>query len=339
MNTLTPARKGRQLRRAAAFIALSCLALLAASGPVIADDYPSRPIRLVVPFPPGGSVDIMARIMAPGMAKELGQNVLVDNRGGASGAIGTEFVVKSAPDGYTLCFCTTGSTILLPLIDPQLSYNPKRDLAPVTHVINQPFVIVVRTDLNINSLQELIGYAKANPGKYAYGTAGVGVPQHLTGELLAHAAGVKFTHVPYRGDQPALIDLLGGQVQGMFMVALMVNQAVATGKVKAIAVSSSNRLKIFPNLPTIAESGYTDFSSNNYFQGIFAPAGTPAPVIEKIHAATVKALQTPAAVDRMNSDGTISVLEGPQAFAATMERETLRWGSAVKLVNLTSRSQ
>ncbi len=339
MNALARTRKGGGLRQAAAVIALSCLGVLAASAPASAQEYPTRPIRLVIPFPPGGSSDIMGRMMAQGMSKELGQNVIVDNRSGASGAIGTEAVVKSAPDGYTLCFCTTGSTLLLPLIDPKLSYNPKRDLAPVTHVINQPFVIVVRSDLNINSLQELIRYAKENPGKYTYATAGVGTPQHLTGELLAHVAGAKFTHVPYRGDQPAQIDLLGGQVQGMFMVALMVNQATATGKVKAIAVSSSKRLKIFPNLPTIAESGYSEFSSNNYFLGVFAPAGTPVPIIEKIHAAIVKSLQTPAAVDKMNSDGTISVLEGPQAFAATMERETLRWGNAVKLVNLTSRSQ
>lgn len=337
MNALTSVSNGRGFGQAAAMLVLSCLAVFTASSPASAQDFPTRPIRLIIPFPPGGSGDVMGRMVAQGMSTELRQNVIVDNRSGASGAIGTEVVVKAAPDGYTLCFCTTGSTLLLPLIDSKLSYNPKRDLAPVTHVINQPFVVVVRSELNINSLQELISYAKANPGKFTYATAGVGTPQHINGELLAHVAGVKFTHVPYRGDQPAQIDLLGGQVQGMFMVALQVAPATATGKVKAIAVTSSDRLKILPNIPTIAESGYSEFSSNNYFLGVFAPAGTPSAIIEKIHAAIVKGLQAPEVLEKMNSNGAIVVLRGPQEFAATMEAETRRWGAAVKLVNLTSR--
>lgn len=321
--------------------ALALLAGAAAAGGALAQDgsnYPTKPIRLVVTYAPGGSTDVVARLVAQDMTKQLGQNVIIENRAGANGAIGAEYVVKAAPDGYTLCYCTTGPTVILPLIDPKLPYNPAKDLQPVTHVVNQPFAIVVRSDLGINTLQELIRYAKANPQKFTYGSPGAATPMSLTAELLAHAGGVKFTAVQYRGDQPAVVDLLGGQIEGMSLATALVRQTTASGKVKVLAVSSAARLRDLPNVPTVAESGYPDFATNN-FHGVFAPAGTPAAIVEKLHAAISSGLQSPATSERMLAESLVVSGAGPQAFAAFMRDEARRWQTAVTITNLVGRGQ
>jgi tripartite-type tricarboxylate transporter receptor subunit TctC len=318
-----------QVRRALLCLVVTALPLQIAWS----QQFPVRPIRLVVGFAPGGSTDIVARIVAKEMSSQLGQQVLVENKPGASAAIATEYVAKAAPDGYTLCFCTLGAMVILPMIEPKLAYKPDKELAPVTHVVNQPFVVVVRSSLGVNDLKEFIALAKASPGKITFGSPGTATPSHLTGELLALATGTKLTHVPYRGDAPSIQDLLGGQIDSMMLSAIGVEPLVKSGRVKALAVSSLTRLNFMPDLPTIAESGYPGFQTNN-LQALFAPAGTPPEVINKLNAAAVAALKTPDAVDKIAGQGLIIVADTPASLARTMRDETVRWGNVVKQLNL-----
>jgi tripartite-type tricarboxylate transporter receptor subunit TctC len=292
-----------------------------------AQTYPSKQIRMIVPFAPGGSTDIMARLIAAEMTKTMGQIVAVDNRGGASGAIGVDAAAKSAPDGYTLCFCTTGALAILPFIDSKLPYNPTRDLAPVTHVLNQNFVIVARSGLPANNVKELVALARQD--KLTFGSPGSLTPSHLTGELFKTAAGLQLLHVPYKGDQFVIIDLMGGRVDLMFAAAVVVKPLVDSGKVKAIAVSSLTRLGSMPNLPTIAESGYPGFETHN-FNAIFVPAGTPAAIIDRLHAEVVAAMKTPAVADRIIADGLIAIGSSPQQLAESLRMEADMWAKVIR---------
>jgi tripartite-type tricarboxylate transporter receptor subunit TctC len=313
--------------------AVFCLALMTLPvANVWSQQFPTHPIRLVVGFAPGGSTDILARIVAKEMSTQLGQQVIVENKPGASAAIATDIVAKAAPDGYTLCFCTLGAMVILPMIE-KLTYKPDKELTPVTHVANQPFVVVVRSSLGVNTLKEFVALAKASPDKITFGSPGTATPSHLTGELLAVATGTKLTHVPYKGDAPAIQDLLGGSIDAMMLSAIGVKPLVDSGKVKAIAVSSLTRLKAMPDLPTIAESGYPGFQTNN-LQAIFAPAGTPPELINKLNAAAVAALKTPDAVEKIAGQGLIIVADTPTSLAKTMQDETVRWGNVVKQLNL-----
>ena len=226
--------------------AFICIVLLGLSGQLAwSQEFPTRPIRLVVGFAPGGSTDIVARIVAKEMSAQLGQQVIVENRSGASAAIATDLVAKAVPDGHTLCFCTLGAMVILPMIE-KVPYNPDKDLVPIIHVVNQPFVVVVRSSLNVSSLKDFIALAKANPGKITFGSPGTATPSHLTGELLALATGTQLTHVPYKGDAPAIQDLLGGHVDAMMLSAIGVKPLVDSGRVKALAVSSLTRVNVMP---------------------------------------------------------------------------------------------
>ncbi len=297
--------------------------------------FPTRPIRLVVGFAPGGSTDIVARIVAKEMSAQFGQQVIVENKPGASAAIATETVAEAAPDGYTLCFCTLGAMVILPMIE-KLPYNADKDLVPVTHVINQPFVVVVRSSLGVNSLKEFIAVAKHDSGKITFASPGTATPSHLTGELLALATGTKLIHVPYKGDAPAIQDLLGGHVDSMMLSAIGVKPLLDAGKVKALAVSSLTRLNFMPDLPTIAESGYPGFQTNNLV-AIFAPAGTRPEIINKLNGVAVAALKTPDAVEKIAGQGLIIVADTPASLAKTMQDETVRWGNVVKQLHLRNR--
>lgn len=308
------------------------MAALAQPAPAGAS-FPVKALRLVVPFSPGGSTDVIARLVAREMAQQLGQPVVVENKDGASGAIATEFVVRSPADGYTLCYCTTGSIAILPLIDPKLSYKPERDLAVVTHAVNQPFVVVVRSTLPVSTFQELVAYVKANPGKVSFGSPGTATPSHLTGELLNIATGMDLRHVPYRGDTPAVQDMLGGHIDAMMLSAISVKPLVDAGHVKALAVSSIARLKTFPELPTIAEIGYPGFQTNN-LQAIFAPAATPADIMAKLNAAAVAALRTPEAVEKIGGQGLIIVADPAASAAKSMRVESARWATVVNKLDL-----
>jgi tripartite-type tricarboxylate transporter receptor subunit TctC len=322
--------RGRFTRIQCALLCLVAITLPIANA--WSQQFPTRPIKLVVGFAPGGSTDILARIVAKEMSTQLGQQVIVENKPGASAAIATDIVAKAAPDGYTLCFCTLGAMVILPMIE-KLAYKPDKDLVPVTHVANQPFVVVVRSSLGANSLKDFIALAKASPGKITFGSPGTATPSHLTGELLAVATGTKLTHVPYKGDAPAIQDLLGGSIDAMMLSAIGVKPLVDSGKVKALAVSSLTRLNAMPDLPTIAESGYPGFQTNN-LQAIFAPAGTPPDIISKLNAAAVAALKTPDAVEKIAGQGLIIVADTPASLAKTMQEETVRWGNVVKQLNL-----
>ncbi len=312
-------------------LGLSTVCLLHST--VYAADFPVKPLKLVVPFSPGGSTDVIARLVAKEMSAQLGQSVVVENRDGASGAIATDFVVKANPDGYTMCYCTTGSISILPLIDPKLSYKPDRDLIAVTHAVNQPFAVVVRSTLGVNTFNEFVALAKANPGKFSFGSPGTATPSHLTGELLNIATGMDLKHVPYRGDAPSVQDMIGGHIEAMMLSAISVKQLVESGKVKALAVSSSARLKMLPDLPTIAELGYAGFQTNN-LQAIFVPAGTPQDIVMKLNAAAVAALRTPEALEKIGGQGLIIVADSPASAAKSMRDESVRWAPVVNKLDL-----
>ena len=297
------------------------------------DDFPNKPLKMVVPFSPGGSTDVIARLVAKEMSRTLGQTVVIENKDGASGAIATDFVVKAAADGYTLCYCTTGSIAILPLIDSKLSYKPDRDLAAITHAVNQSFGVVVRSSMNVSNLKEFVALAKANPGKFSFGSPGTATPSHLTGELLAIATGIELKHAPYRGDAPAVQDLLGGHIDAMMLSAVSVKQLVDTGKVKVLAVTSLTRLKQLPDVPTVAELGYPGFLTNN-LQAIFAPAKTPAAIIAKLNAAAVAALRSAEAVEKIAGQGLEIVADSPASATKSMKEESERWAPVVQKLDL-----
>ena len=314
-------------------LAVLTAASLGSTAAGAAGEFPSKPVRLVVPFSPGGSTDVIARLVAKQMASQLGQPVLVENKDGASGAIATDYVARATPDGYTLCYCTTGSIAILPLIDSKLSYKPERDLVAVTHALNQPFVVVVRSSLGIDNFKDFVARAKAEPGKFGFGSPGAATPSHLTGELLKMATGIDIRHVPYRGDTPAVQDLLGGHIEAMMLSAVSVKPLVDSGKVKALAVSSTTRLATLPDVPTVAELGYPGFQTNN-LQAIFAPAGTPPDVVAKLNTAAVGALQTAEAKEKIAGQGLIIVADSPASAARSMKEESARWAPVVHKLDL-----
>jgi tripartite-type tricarboxylate transporter receptor subunit TctC len=314
------------------------LAVLAAAAVAVApahasSDFPTKPLKLVVPFAAGGSTDVIARMVAKEMGAKLGQPVVVENKAGASGAIATEYVARAAPDGYTLCFCTTGSIAILPLIDSKLPYNPEKDLVAVTHAVNQPFVVVVRSSLGADTFKEFVAKAKANPGKFSFGSPGTATPSHLTGELLKIATGIDIRHISYKGDTPAVQDMLGGHIDAMMLSAVSVKPLLESGKIKALAVSSATRLESLPDVPTVAELGYRGFQTNN-LQALFAPAGTPADVIGKLNAAAVAALRTPEAKEKIAGQGLIIVADSPASAAKSMKDEMARWSPVVQKLDL-----
>src|SRR3954465_12230514 len=264
------------------------LVALVVSQLAAAQSYPTKPIRLVGGLAPGGATDIMARTLTPALSDELGQPVVVDNRPGAAGSIGAAIVAKAPPDGYTL-FLASSSFTSNAVLEKNSAYDPLRDFAPITNVASGPFLLVVRSSLPVNSVAELIAYAKANPGKLNYASSGIGSTAHLTGELLKRTAGIEMTHIVYRGAGPALADVLAGQVDLMFASIVSSVHHARSGKVRALAVTSLKRSSAVPEFPTVAET-LPGFEMVGYF-GLLAPAHTPAPIISKVHAAVVRAIQ------------------------------------------------
>lgn len=313
---------------------LTCAAGLALTTPAAAQSFPSKPIRLVVPFAAGGVTDVMARLVGGEMAKHLGQPLVIDNRLGAGGAIAAEFVAKAPADGYTLCFCTTGPMALIPILDPKLAYNPLRDLAPVSHLHNVDNVIIARADLPASTIAQVVALAKANPDKITYGTPGIGGPQHLSGELMNTMAGIKLVHVPFKGEAPSITDLMGGQIDLVFASVLAAVPHIKSGKVKAIAVPHRTRAKLLPEVPSVAESGYPGYEISN-FVGINAPAGTPAAVIDRLYAAVAVAIATPAVQERMIAEGLTPVGSRPEAYAEFLRSEHDKWARVIKQAGLT----
>lgn len=320
-----PAPGRRALAAAAVALGIGVAWPLAAA----AQDFPSRPIRIVVPFPPGGSTDLMARRIGEKVSAALKQPVVVDNRPGAGGTLGAESVAKSPPDGYTLLLGVTGSNGIAGALYPKLGYDPVRDFAPVSMVSMSPLVLGVHPGVSAGTVQEFVRMARSRPGKVSHGTPGNGTSMHLTGEMFAAETGTALLHVPYKGSAAALTDLLGGQIDAMFSDLVVLLPMVQSGKVVALAVTSRQRHPMLPNVPTVAESGYPGFEALSW-QGFFAPAGTPPAVLDTLSREINKAIQSPDIRDYFGSRGFILEGSTPAAFKAFVDKEVARWGRIVR---------
>jgi tripartite-type tricarboxylate transporter receptor subunit TctC len=294
-----------------------------------AQDYPTRAVRIVVAFPAGGPTDFVARLLADKLKTSLGQNVIVENKPGANGAIGADYVAKSDPDGHTLFLTTVGAVAITPHMRANLPYDTLRDFAPITLTVRNTTVLVVRPDLPAKSAKDLAVMAKEKPGAVPFASTGIGSTPHLALELFQASAGVKFLHVPYRGAAPALTDLLGGQVQALFADVPVLLSQIKADKLKPLGAASGQRNPVLPDVPTLAELGYPDTSSDNWY-GLLAPARTPPAVITKIHGAVVGALNDPAINQKLVASGAIPAPMSPQEFGAFLKDEVARWGRVVK---------
>jgi tripartite-type tricarboxylate transporter receptor subunit TctC len=309
-------------------------ALLGLATGAAAQGFPSKPVRIVVPFPPGGSTDLLARRIAEKWQQSLGQPVIVENRPGAGGVTGSDFVARAAPDGHTLVMGVTGSHGVSISLNPRLPYHPLRSFEPISRVVSAPLVIVVGAAVPARTLAEYVAAARSKPGEITHSSPGVGTSMHLTGEMFNAAAGTQLVHVPYKGSAGAINDLMGGQVQSMFSDFLVALPQVESGRIRALAVTSARRHPLMPNVPTVAESGYPGFEALSW-QGLFAPAGTPREVIERLNAETQKALASPDIRDFFSRQGFEVAGSTPAEFRAFIEAEIPKWAKVVKEAGLT----
>jgi tripartite-type tricarboxylate transporter receptor subunit TctC len=292
------------------------------------ESWPNKSVRLVVPFAPGGSTDVIARMMAQKLNEIWGQTVIVDNRAGAGGNLGADIVAKSPADGYTLLF-GTGSITINPQLYKKMPFDTKKDLVPVTNVASGPMLVVVPDDSPLTSVKDLIAQAKAKPGSINFGSAGVGSQVHLAGENFANAAGVDIVHVPYKGEAPAYTDLIAHQTQMMVGNFAAASALLGKGRLRALAVTSKQRMPSMPDVPTVSESGLPGFENTGWF-GLLAPAGTPAPILAKIHADVVKALTSTEIKARLYVQGMTPVGNSPAEFVKAMDEESQHWATVVK---------
>ena len=309
-------------------VALLLAATCAAWG-AHAEGYPSRAIRFVVAFPPGGGTDIIARSIAQKLSERVSQQVLVDNRPGAGGNIGTDMVAKSAPDGYTMLMGSAGPLAINASLFKTMPFDPQRDLAPVTLAASTPNVLVAHPSLGVATVKELIALARARPGKLNFASSGFGTPAQLAGELFNSMAGVKLVHVPYKGAAPALADLLGGQVQLMFSTMPPALPHVKDGKLRALAVTSLKRSPAAPGLPTVDEAALPGFEANTW-HGVVLPAGVAADIVAKLNREIVAILHLPDVVERLSAQGAEPVGSTPEEFAAYIRSETAKWAKVVR---------
>ena len=308
---------------------LPMLAAIFLSTGVSAQPYPARPVRLVVPFPAGGATDILARTISLRAAEKLGQQIIIDNRPGAGGTIGSEHVAKAAPDGYTLLIATGSTHSIGPLINSKIPYNVERDFAPVTYVARTSSVLVVPNSLPVKNLQEFIALAKANPGKYNYGSSGNGTIGHLSGELFKAQAGVFLTHIPYRGTGLVFTDMVSGQVHMLIDNYVTAQSNIREGKLRVLGVTSPQRLPFMPEVPTLAEQGLKGFDVSNWF-GIYAPKGTPTDAITRVSTAFNQALQEPEMQKRLATLGATPTGSTPQEMARVVAADTARWEKLIR---------
>jgi len=301
-------------------IAVFCIAACAAS----AQEYPTKPVRIIVPFPAGGVADLLPRIVGEKLSRKWGQPVVVENKVGAAGNIGMGEVARSAPDGYTIGLAPTGNLTVNQTLFPNMGFDTRRDLAPVTLLAESPNVLVVNPSVPAKTFQELVAYAKANPGKLNFASPGEGSGAHLAGELLNQEAGIKAVHIPYKGLAPAVTDLLGGQVQMMFAGISTVIQHVKAGKLVALAIASPRRNAQLPEVPTVAESGLPGFDVTSWY-GFVVRSGTPPAIIEKIQRDTAEALRMPDVQAKLAEQGLEPVGDTPAQFASVIDAETTKW--------------
>lgn len=296
--------------------------------------FPKQPVTLVVPFPAGGPTDAMARLLAQKLSERLGQQVVIDNRGGAGGGIAAELVARAPADGHTLFFGTTGTMSINPSLYKKLRYDPVKDFAPVSLMATTMNVLVVNPEVPAKNLAELVQLAKSKPGELAYGSAGNGSSNHLSGELFKSITGVQVSHVPYRGSAPAMIDLLGGRIAMMFDTIAVQTQNIAVGKVRALAVTGPKRSPLLPEVPTAQEAGLKGFDVTIWF-GVLAPAGTPAPIIERLNRDIVAVMAADDMRKRMQADGAEARTTTPAEFAALIKQDTAKWAPVVKASGAT----
>jgi tripartite-type tricarboxylate transporter receptor subunit TctC len=294
-----------------------------------AQSYPTKPIRFIVPFPPGGGNDTIARTFGQKMTQSLGQQVVIDNRAGAGGNIGAETAAHALPDGYTLFLGGVGSHGINPNLQTKLPYDPIRDFAPISLIAAAPLVIVVPPSVPAKSLGELITLAKSRPGELNYASSGAGTIAHLSAELLNSMAGIKLEHVPYKGTGPALTDLLGGRVQVMFNSAVSILPQVRSGKLRALAMTASKRSSAMPDLPTVTEAGVPGYEAASWY-GVLAPAHTPRAIVQKLNGEIVRIAQSPDVRERLAADGADPVGNSPEEFAVYIKRELARWARVIE---------
>ena len=312
---------------------LAGIALAIVSVSAFAQSWPVRPIRLIVPFAPGGGVDLTARVIAPKLSEALGQTVVVENRGGAGGLIGVDLGAKASPDGYTVVIGTIGNIAIAPHLQSKMPYDPQKDLVPISQLANALNVMVINPSVKATTVKEFIELAKKEGSNISYGSSGSGATDHLAGEVFNTLAGLKMTHIPYKGGAPAMIDLVGGQVQVIFATVSTAISSIQGGKVRALGMTGNQRYESLPEVPTIAEAGLASFDVNGWY-GLYAPAGTPKDIITRLNAEVVKILAMPDVKARLLDAGIIATSSSPEAFAAYTQAETKRWAKVVKDANI-----
>jgi tripartite-type tricarboxylate transporter receptor subunit TctC len=317
----------RDIQRVVAIIVLTLSACIAG-----AQTYPSKPVRVIVPFPPGAGADITARIFTPRLAEALGQQFIVDNRAGAAGHIGAEIAAHTPPDGYTLLL-TPASIVISRTLYTKLNYDIEKDLEPIALVASAPFVLVVHPSLPVHNVKELIALAKAKPGELYYASTGNGGTPHLSTEIFKMQTKINIVHVPYKGTPPAVTDLIAGQVQLMFANTLSVLPFVKSSRLRALAISSAKRSAAVPELPTVAESGVPGFDAGTWF-GLFAPSGTPREIITRLNGEIRKIGQTSGVRDSLISQGADPLTTTPEEFGAFLKAELVKWAKAVQAVGV-----
>ncbi|HWP26012.1 MAG TPA: tripartite tricarboxylate transporter substrate binding protein [Xanthobacteraceae bacterium] len=305
----------------------AAVVVVALTATAAAQDYPTKPVRLIIPFPPGGSNDVVGRMIATQLSEKLGKQVIVDNRGGAGGVIGTEVAANSPNDGYTLLIISIAHTVNPWLYT--LKYDPIKSFAPVGILASGPNVVAINPQLPVNSIKELIALAKKEPGKLQYASAGVGSFQHLGGELFKLEAGVDLLHVPFKGGGPSMIDVIGGHTKIVFSSLVQTTPHLKSGKLKALATGGDKRSPVLPDVPTVAEAGVPTYRAVNWW-GIVAPAGTPQPIIAKLHKAIGEVQNTPEVKEQFAREGADIVQMNPEEFGKFIESEMVKWGRVVK---------
>jgi tripartite-type tricarboxylate transporter receptor subunit TctC len=317
-----------------AFPVFAALALASlASSSAVAQEYPHKPLRLIVPFPPGGGNDILARAVGQRLSDIIGQQIIVDNRGGAGGLIGAELAAKAVPDGYTIFLASIGNLAFTPALHARLPYDPVRDFAPVTLLATSAFILVVNPSLPAKSVKDLIALAKARPGTLNYGSSGQGSSLHMTGEIFKLATGTDLVHVAYKGSAPALTDLMAGQVQIMFGTMPPTLPHVKTGKLRALGVSGARRTPAAPDVPTIAEAGVPGFEVLNWY-GIVAPGKTPAAIVQRLNRDLRTALKSPQMTESLGTQGLEDAADTPEKFGAFIKSEMAKYAKVVKAAGI-----
>ena len=312
-------------------LAFAALAMLCTGGAAAQAGYPNKPIRMIVPFAAGGSTDNLARTMAQKLSELLGQPVIVDNRPGGNAIIGSEALTKAAPDGYTIMMTSVDHTVIPQLLPTP--YDPVKDFAPVGAVSYTQLLLVVNPSVPANNLQELIAYAKANPGKLNYASSGSGGVPHLTGEMFASQTGIKMQHIPYKGGGPAMIDLVGGQVQLTFAIPINAIPHIKNGKLRPIAITGASRNEALPQVPTFTEGGVPGLDVKTWF-AVFAPVGTPKPIVDKLSEDIRKALAMPDVKEKLAAQGMEPYVTTPDEFAAIVKADVAKYGQVIKAGNI-----